>query len=158
MTCGISKPNVPWRTLPQGLIPSSTSVRDGSVVYPCRQARFCLQTDILPDGDGNFKFPSSGEGGFPVDLGQYKFTDDNGHSILEVQRSERRSLVISNPHTWIPSHVQAVEAGVTANARGVIVSTQEGGVSTRRQVEASLEIELKEPRKRWQRVIKPRKK
>ena len=154
MICGLSHPNVSWSTLFRGLIPSRILVNDGNVLYPCRQVRFCLHTDILPDDDGNFEFPNEGECGFPVDLGQYKFSDDNGYSVLEVQRTERRPLIINNLHTWTPSHTEAVEEGVTTKTQGIIVSTQQRGVSTKRQVETSLEMELRRPQKRLQRPRK----
>ena len=60
MTCRTPNSRIPFLTARlRELIPSITCVRDGNVEYPCRQVRFCLQTDIAPDDNNQFQFPSA---------------------------------------------------------------------------------------------------
>ena len=72
-----------------------------------------------------------------MDLEQYKFTNDNRHSILEVQRSERGPLAINNPSYSTLVDAVATESGITMKEPGVLVSMQTTGNSTKRKAEAS---------------------
>jgi hypothetical protein len=149
MTCGIPNSRISFLTSRlRGLIPSTTRVRDGNVEYPCRQVRFCLQTDIAPDDSGQFQFPHEGECGAPVDLGQYKFTNDpNGNSVLEVQKSERAPVVIENPFNWNPPTAVGTQPVIMPLKPGTLVASERIGTTNQRKAEASLELDLSKPRK-----------
>ena len=72
-----------------------TKLKDCNVTYPCRHVRFRAQVDISPDEDSRFTFPKDGECGSLLDLGEYRFSEDNnGVVLLEVPPKKRALLSV----------------------------------------------------------------
>ena len=102
MACGMYGGSQMLSPQIRGFLRSCRIVRKGGIDYPCRSVRFKLHTDILPNENGKFDFNSVTEGGLSMDLGQYKFSDDDGIFRLDIDRNERVPLPIQDPHKWSP--------------------------------------------------------
>lgn len=135
----------------RGLLRYSTIVRDENIDYPCRQVRFCLQTNIFADEDGKFKYPDSGECGISLDLGRYCFKEHKGVIILEAERPGLGPSNINNPHesAWMPSATNdqnLLPATIPKPGTLAFIAGSEG--LYQQNVEASLEFDLPKPREK----------
>lgn len=83
-----------------------------------------------------------------MDLGQYKFTDDDGYCVLEIQKSDRTPVIINDPYAWTPPVDVVTQSDVTQMKPGTLVATEFLGTTTKRKAEATLELDLTKQRKR----------
>lgn len=66
--------------------------------FPCRDVRMNLQVDVLPNELGCFDFPRSGySGGKDLHLGIYRFTNENDHLCLDIDRYTTQ-LTLNDPN------------------------------------------------------------
>jgi hypothetical protein len=135
----------------RGFLRSCRIVREGGIDYPCRNVRFNLHTDILPNENGKFEF-NSAEGGVSIDLGQYKFSDDDGIFRLDIDRNERVPLPIQDPHKWAPgSQGNPMKRGLweaTAERPGQIRFAESTYPGNDAKVQTVMEVDVQKPRYR----------
>ena len=83
-------------------------IRDQRSTYPCRDVKFKLKVKLLPDNENLFNYPRDDFSGMVLDLGEYKFVEDDQRDVvLDIRRGGYRHRV-KEPH--LPSPDSAVRA------------------------------------------------
>jgi hypothetical protein len=157
MTCVLlhnTRSNNRWNNALRGLLWFVSIVRDNGVDYPCRHVRFKLHTDIPQDENGLFVFPRDGECGTTMDLGEYRFHDNDGVFCLEILRGDDR-LNIDNPHQRAaPFEMTSGLWKTTADTMGNFSVTETSAKEINPNVKTALEIGVTEPLRKKQKRSK----